>query len=234
MSPSDGLEALRLLLGNLITSAGVMDLRLRQWRQLYPRMASSPVLRELLEQEEESDTPIAAAEELRHEMGTASPEERKQLLEAFLKKRVAGVLRQQPAQLDIDSPLGSLGFDSLMALELRNSLESGLGVTLSATLIWSFPTIRELTRHLDEQIAASVSEARATGHAPGLPEPGPPAASRASESATTGSVPTDSGLVPSDLEDGSEVDEILLEVSQLSAEEIRRRLRTERKNGGSR
>ena len=39
-----------------------------------------------------------------------------------------------------------------MSIELRNRLEDSLQVTLSATLIWNYPTVRILTSFLAEKI----------------------------------------------------------------------------------
>ena len=46
--------------------------------------------------------------------------------------------------LDHDQAMESLGLDSLMALELRNRLEAGLGITLPVALVWAYPTISGL------------------------------------------------------------------------------------------
>ncbi len=46
----------------------------------------------------------------------------------------------------------SLGLDSLMALELRNRLESSLGTTLPAALVWAYPTITDLAGALCERL----------------------------------------------------------------------------------
>ena len=39
-----------------------------------------------------------------------------------------------------------------MALELRNLLESSLETRLSATAVWTYPTIAALTSHLAEKV----------------------------------------------------------------------------------
>jgi myxalamid-type polyketide synthase MxaD len=73
-------------------------------------------------------------------------------LEELLVDRLCQVLRLDASQLDRRKPLGDLGFDSLMALELRNVLETALRVQLSATLIWRYPTLSALTDHLAEKM----------------------------------------------------------------------------------
>ena len=92
--------------------------------------------------------------------------QRRLLLEDMLVRRMCQVLRLQANQFDRRKPLGDFGFDSLMALELRNVLEAGLGVQLSATLIWRYPAITALTDHLADKLGI-VLEARPT------PEPAP-------------------------------------------------------------
>jgi myxalamid-type polyketide synthase MxaB len=54
--------------------------------------------------------------------------------------------------LDPQRPLHELGLDSLMSVELRNALAASLGRSLSATLLFDYPTIESLTRHLAEDV----------------------------------------------------------------------------------
>ena len=58
------------------------------------------------------------------------------------------VLRLEPARIDPESPLAGLGVDSLLSLELRSRVEAGLGIRLSATVLFVHASIAALARHL--------------------------------------------------------------------------------------
>jgi hypothetical protein len=54
-----------------------------------------------------------------------------------------------------------LGFDSLMAVELRSKLTNGLALTktLPATLIFDYPTIEAMANFLSKQLDADTNDA---------------------------------------------------------------------------
>jgi acyl carrier protein len=64
--------------------------------------------------------------------------------------RVLG-LAQAPA---IKQGFIELGMDSLMAVELKNRLESQLGCSLSSTLMFNYPNIEELVNYLAKEVLA--------------------------------------------------------------------------------
>jgi acyl carrier protein len=90
----------------------------------------------------------AEAAPVRALLRAAETRQRRAMLEAHLKEQLAEVLGQSPHRLDVKRPLHSLGLDSLMAVELRNRLEQSLGLALSATIVWSYPTLDALATHL--------------------------------------------------------------------------------------
>ncbi|MFH9869076.1 SDR family NAD(P)-dependent oxidoreductase [Streptomyces lydicus] len=69
---------------------------------------------------------------------------RRAALEDFLAGHVRAVLRLGDGPLDPQTPLKSLGFDSLLAMELRGRVERSAGVTLARDFVWQHPTLAAL------------------------------------------------------------------------------------------
>ncbi len=167
-----GAAVLARLLDASPVEAAVIPFHFSRWLQQYPKAAEAPVLAELLvesrprSQQDLKETPLRK-ELLALDAGW----KRRERLEAHLREQAAQVLRLSKTQVDIRAPLQSMGFDSLMALELRNRLEASLGVPLSATMAWNYPTIADLAGHLAQKMGIA------------LEQPEPAAASGAEESA---------------------------------------------------
>jgi acyl transferase domain-containing protein/NADPH:quinone reductase-like Zn-dependent oxidoreductase/NAD(P)-dependent dehydrogenase (short-subunit alcohol dehydrogenase family)/acyl carrier protein len=59
--------------------------------------------------------------------------------------------------LDPRRPLHELGLDSLLSVELRNALASSLDYSLPATLLFDYPTVESLTRHLAKELSLELA-----------------------------------------------------------------------------
>jgi NAD(P)-dependent dehydrogenase (short-subunit alcohol dehydrogenase family)/aryl carrier-like protein len=69
-------------------------------------------------------------------------------VESALSNQIAKVAGTNASTLDVHTALTDLGFDSLMAVELRNWAESTLGVPLRTMEVMRGPTIRQLAESL--------------------------------------------------------------------------------------
>jgi len=77
----------------------------------------------------------------------AEPPSEKQIQE-WLVARIAQALELGADRIDVETPFARLGLDSRTAVGMSGELEKWLGRRLSPTLIWDFPTIGALARHL--------------------------------------------------------------------------------------
>ncbi|MCP3097312.1 type I polyketide synthase [Myxococcus sp. K15C18031901] len=157
MPPAQALDALGRVLGSPHPRVVVMRFDLRQWSEFYLTAARSPFLSRLArEQAGRARTPSdrgAFVETLR----AAEVLSRALLLEKHLCEQAGQVLRLSPSRIDPDEPLGSMGLDSLMGLEIRNRLEVSLGLRLPATLVWRHPTVAALVVHLAELLQLPIA-----------------------------------------------------------------------------
>ncbi len=59
-------------------------------------------------------------------------------------------------EIDPEVTFNDLGMDSLLAIELRNSLSTILERRLPSTLLFDYPTLRKLARFLEEELFPNV------------------------------------------------------------------------------
>lgn len=85
---------------------------------------------------------------LSSQLKNLGPKETTARVSLILQEQVARILKvENPAGIDIRTPLRELGLTSVMAVELRNAIGQAMGRTFSTTLLFDYPTIEALTAH---------------------------------------------------------------------------------------
>ncbi|MET8780133.1 SDR family NAD(P)-dependent oxidoreductase, partial [Nocardia sp. NPDC004654] len=108
--------------------------------------------------------------EIRRQLSSRSEQEQKRTVLEYLLPHIAGVLGHDTASaIDPASSFKDLGFESLSAVELRNTINKATGLQLPATLLFDYPTPLALADQVWAQIAgdqrttAPLQPARKTG-----------------------------------------------------------------------
>lgn len=87
-----------------------------------------------------------------------APENRKKFIEAFVLEQAAQVLGFRHGEFPpVDVALPDIGLDSLMAVDLKNRLQIGLGQELPSTIVFDYPTVSGLVEMLETVLWAAHS-----------------------------------------------------------------------------
>jgi 8-amino-7-oxononanoate synthase/malonyl CoA-acyl carrier protein transacylase len=144
IAPQQGLQILEELLQQQATQVGVLPV---DWSLFQNKIPKSTFFADLLPQTTEK--PLKKSESKDNIKGN-----RKTILFDRVRSLVAKVLGfDSPNSIDPQENFGDLGMDSLMAVELKNALQSSLGVSLPLTSAFDYPTVELLTEHLDKEIS---------------------------------------------------------------------------------
>jgi len=92
---------------------------------------------------------------MRESITTAPPEERRNLMEAFVKSRVARVLGVSPQRIQDSVALARMGLDSLMSVELASMIESDLGISFPLVALAADTTIAMLANGLLKELQST-------------------------------------------------------------------------------
>lgn len=74
------------------------------------------------------------------------------VLETHLREQLAGVLKTSANRIDLQKPMGTMGTDSLMALEFVRRLSRSLGVKVPATAVFNYPTVKKLAAWIETRM----------------------------------------------------------------------------------
>jgi 8-amino-7-oxononanoate synthase len=71
-------------------------------------------------------------------------------IRTWLITNIASVVNMEPASIDVRQTFDNYGLDSLQAVSLSGDLEIWLNREISPTVVWDYPTVEQLARHLSE------------------------------------------------------------------------------------
>jgi NAD(P)-dependent dehydrogenase (short-subunit alcohol dehydrogenase family) len=165
----NGLAIFERLLTAGIPQAAVLPIDWTTLLQRYAPGAEPALFAEIaagMKQAGRGAAKAAPRRKLLEELESAPVARRRALAQSRVREEALRVLGlAADATLDVRQPLRELGLDSLMAVELRNTLAESLGRALPATLLFKYPTLEELSgfvlSHLPEPAQADPAPAAA-------------------------------------------------------------------------
>jgi hypothetical protein len=139
-----------------------MDVRL--WAETLPNASGSRLASRLMSRLPGPTERTAGDTAFLQSLAQVDRPERRRRLEDFALQQVAHVLRLKVEQVPREKPLGELGMDSVMGLELRNRFVAALGLVIPVTVLWTYPTVHALAGYLNDSLvpAEPVDEAAET------------------------------------------------------------------------
>ncbi|MDQ7806829.1 SDR family NAD(P)-dependent oxidoreductase [Amycolatopsis sp. A133] len=157
IDPALGVAAFRRALAAGDTAVVVADVDWSRFAPVFtaarprPLLADLPAVRAALAEPEPTSTGFASL----------PAAERPKALLTLVLDQVAGVLGHTSATaIGPERAFKELGFDSLMAVELRNRLGTGTGLSLPASLAFDHPTAADLAEELDRRFGGGDSGVR--------------------------------------------------------------------------
>ena len=151
ISPESAVEALGHILDRKPTQVSVLNIDWETFLDQSPSCAASPRFSDfagLVRSRAGTDGARADATSLRRVLAAPDATAALGAIEAVVRDQIAKVAGTAASKLDVHMALTDLGFDSLMAVELRNWAESTLGVHVRTMEIMRGPTIRQLAESL--------------------------------------------------------------------------------------
>jgi len=153
MPPGEALELLGEILHRDLAQACVLHADWKRFAERCPPEARG-LLEDLAPREELSqDKGPKELPEMAARLEKAPPEGRQGILADMVRetaRKVLGLREGEP--LAWDQPLAEQGFDSLMAVELRNLLARGTGRPLSVDLLFNHPTVQDIAGYLRSEV----------------------------------------------------------------------------------
>lgn len=163
-----GSEALMRALGSNGGHLAVLPIRWSRWMRQYRGRPPSMLAAFEAAGSDGGDARPAILDDL----AAAADADREEILLGYLVGQLAGVLGWASTdRIETDRPFGDLGVDSLLAVDMRNRLETTFRVPLPATLLFDHPSLEALAAYLASAVLAEVGappESAGSAEAPAM------------------------------------------------------------------
>jgi len=162
MSTAAALSALDELVANGAVQACVMPVDWQRLAHAYPAFGKDPFLRELVDVSDTAAPARGRNGATISALRAADDATRPQLLVGYLREEAARTLGMRPDDVDPAVSLSSIGFDSLMAVQLKSQIEADLGVVVPMIRFLEGPSLNQIMESLVDAgraLAAPPSEA---------------------------------------------------------------------------
>ena len=148
-SPQEGLACLGEAIKSAPVQVAVFRFNIEEFQSFHAENGVPPIFSALITSEA-AGSPTATQQSAILSDLTAAPSSRKRkdILERYLQEQLGNVLKLSVDRIDRERALGTMGLDSLMALEFIRRTNAGLGTALPATAAFNHPTIRQLAAHI--------------------------------------------------------------------------------------
>ena len=148
IAPRDGAHAMELAILTGQPQLAVMPINWVQWRRAFPGGKLPPFTSRLM-QATNADAAMAgpSLSNLRELLASAD-EERGIHLGGYVTRQLSALLGLVPEEIDIKQPVSELGFDSLMATNLKTRIEADLSIDIPVAALLDGPNTRDLVDRL--------------------------------------------------------------------------------------
>ncbi|RQH10614.1 MgcI [Okeania hirsuta] len=149
-----GMQALGSLLSGYQSQVGVFPVNWSEFFRQMPGLAKLRYLEAFTTKSVEQNQDNRILEQL----NAASDGEQEQLLTSYLQSKIAHIMGMTVSQIELEKSLTMMGLDSLMAVELRNQIQTELGADIPATRFMEGITIQLLATEVKQQLMIQTDE----------------------------------------------------------------------------
>ncbi len=116
----------------------LMDIDFNRWSELNSNVKNNYFFSKVM-----TETSASSQEESLSEKKFTSKTSAIRYFRGFLKNLISGITKIPAAKIKEDATFKSLGIDSLMAVQLKNKLQTETNLNIAVSSIWTYPTIEK-------------------------------------------------------------------------------------------